>query len=396
MTTTRRTPLLVVGMAGLAVAVASVGTAVAVSGGGYTPSKQGCRKGADATNRANGHQSKGCHDTQLLVRDSKGHTYVEVGTNTTKQGNNPHSGNVMVSPGGSGNSKGHAKGTAVSSRFDTNYQPIPPGQCGVFDMLTYPFDVATGSPCTFDPTKWRKPKQAPSVTPKVSIAKKVAVAPKASNVTVYFGADDGLDSGEHDEPDGKHGTKNEQNGPSDGGAIVLRAHPTAVSSWLPLVMAGVEKGKPSYVAQNPLPVVDAGTGACADGICTSTQTRKRQVYHGGGGGGNNRDVYNYDGKTWDPYNCSSGSPKSEQQCRSKNGKNEDSYRRKEARHVNAQPGIQIYEDPDPNGSPIAPSYPLPAGYVGTCGVTVGGGPLKAPASPVTNHSGQVSVSPTHC
>jgi hypothetical protein len=161
-------------------------------------------------------------------------------------------------------------------------------------------------------------------------------------------------------------------------------------------MAGVEKGKPSYAAENPFPFLDAGTGACADGFCMSTQTHKRQVYRGGGGGGNNRDVYNYDGKTWDPYNCSSGSPQSEKQCRSKNGKNEDSYRRKEARHVNAQPGIQIYEDPDPNGSPLAPTYPLPALYAGTCGVTAGGGPVQAPSSPVTNKSGQVSVSPTHC
>src|SRR3954454_10291648 len=58
-TTTRRTPLMVAGLAGLAVAVASVGTAVAISGGGYTPKKQGCERGDDAHNRQNTKQPKG-------------------------------------------------------------------------------------------------------------------------------------------------------------------------------------------------------------------------------------------------------------------------------------------------------------------------------------------------
>ena len=70
----------------------------------------------------------------------------------------------------------------------------------------------------------------------------------------------------------------------------------------------------------------------------------------------------------------------------------DQYRRAEAQHVVAEPGVVVYGDPDPQSSPIGP-YPLPAAYVGTCGVTAGGGTAPAaPASPVTNSAGQVSVS----
>ena len=58
--------------------------------------------------------------------------------------------------------------------------------------------------------------------------------------------------------------------------------------------------------------------------------------------------------------------------------------------VYAEPGVQVYEDPDPEGSPIGP-YPLPAAYAGTCGVVLGGGPITAPASPVTNSAGQLDV-----
>ena len=76
----------------------------------------------------------------------------------------------------------------------------------------------------------------------------------------------------------------------------------------------------------------------------------------------------------------------------------DWYRQQEAGNVYAEPGVTVYEDPDPQASPALPKqlYPLPAAYAGTCGVAAGGGTAKAPASPVTNGAGQVVVSPTHC
>ncbi|MGZ4144103.1 MAG: hypothetical protein ACXVPP_02970, partial [Actinomycetota bacterium] len=63
--------------------------------------------------------------------------------------------------------------------------------------------------------------------------------------------------------------------------------------------------------------------------------------------------------------------------------------------VYVEPGVQIHEDPDPQGSPIGGFYPIPAIYIGTCGVIVGGGDLQMPASPFTNPSGQF-VFPTGC
>ena len=76
----------------------------------------------------------------------------------------------------------------------------------------------------------------------------------------------------------------------------------------------------------------------------------------------------------------------------------DWYRQQEAHNVYVQPGVTVYEDPDPQASPAGPKqlYPLPAAYAGTCGVAAGGGAAKAPASPVTNGAGQVVVSPTGC
>jgi hypothetical protein len=386
----------VTAVAGLALAVAGAGTAVAISGGGYTTHKQGCGKRADATNREDGKQDPGCHDTQLLIRDGKGHTYAEAGTNTTKEGDNTHAANAVISPDGSASPKGTAKGTAIGARVDTNYQPIPPDQCGLFDVLVYPIALATGSACKFDPTAWQLPAKPPTVTKKIKVGKNVAVVPGATGLAVYFGADDGLDSGEHDEPDGKHGTKKEQNGPSDGGAVTVNWHPTKAATWLPLVLAGVQKGNLAPISTNPFPFLSTGAGACADGICFSGQTRRHTVYQGGGKGGKRKNVYDYSGRQWDPYGCSGESPQAEQKCHDKHHKNEDAYYRRSARHNDVQPGLQIYEDPDPNGSPAAPVYPLPAGYVGTCGVTVGGGAVKAPKSPLTNDAGQVTVNPTHC
>jgi hypothetical protein len=59
--------------------------------------------------------------------------------------------------------------------------------------------------------------------------------------------------------------------------------------------------------------------------------------------------------------------------------------------VYAEPGVQVYEDPDAQASPIGP-YPLPAVYAGTCGGIVGGGSAPAaPDSPVTNDAGQIEA-----
>jgi hypothetical protein len=384
-------------MAGITLAVASAGTAFAISGGGYTTQKQGCSKTADSTSNEENKQNPHCHDMQIVVKDSKGHTYLVTGTETTTEGENVHAADLTVSPDGTAHTRREATGTAVKVHADTNWQPIPEDQCGTFDLLTYPLALATGSACKLDPTQWNAPSTPPTLKKKVKVGKDVVVAPDATGATVYYGADDGLDSGEHDEPDGKHGTKKEQTGPSDGGAIVVHWHPATISTWLPKVLAGVENGKVHKLATNPVPIVSAGFGACADGICFASVSKRTTAYKGGGKNGKKRrDAYDYDGKNFDPYDCSGESPEAEQRCHDADHKNADDYYRDEAKQVYLEPGVQIYEDPDANGSPAAPMYPLPAAYVGTCGVTFGGGDVKVPESPVTNDSGQLSVKPTHC
>ena len=204
-----------------------------------------------------------------------------------------------------------------------------------------------------------------------------------TGVHYYTGADDNLDNGEHD------GSSTVSDGPSDGGAIVLNADPNSASVWLAALMAGDAQ----YLATHPLPVVDFGIGACTDGVCWSTQTQRRTAYDGGSTTAPPRDAANYDGYQWDPDTCSSADPTTAT-CSDASGSHDLSYWHDQAGDAYVEPGVQVYEDPSPNGSPIGP-YPIPAFYAGTCGVVAGGGPVQAPASPVTNGAGQVVV-PTAC
>jgi hypothetical protein len=145
----------------------------------------------------------------------------------------------------------------------------------------------------------------------------------------------------------------------------------------------------SFILTHPLPVGSAGFGACADGICFTVTTERRVAYQGGSESAPARDVANYGGVEWDPESCGGPDDQAED-C----GGQPISYWHEKNGTTYVEPGIQIYEDPDPQGSPLPP-YPLPAIYVGTCGLIVGGGPLQLPASPYTNDAGQIVV-PTGC
>jgi hypothetical protein len=339
----RRIKFGVAGVGAAALVVTGAGVANAVSSGGYSPQQQGCSLGADANNSATA--EPGCHNLVANVDDGQGRRYVQAGTYQTPNNVAVHSGNVAV------DSNGDGTGTGASGTFDTSN----PGANTIA--------VHHGTPNSN------------------------AVA-LATAFGLYFGADDNLDFGEHDGVDGRYGTSQAFNGPSDGGALVFNWHPGQVAGWTP-----------QDAPTNPVPVADAGGGGCADGTCLSAQTRQRTVYNGTGSAPS-RDAYNYQGKQFDPYNCSSGDAKSEQSCHGGPGQPQDmnGWRAAEAQHVNAEPGVQVYEDPDPQGSPAGPPqlYPLPALYAGTCGVVAGGGAAQAPASPVTNGAGQVAVAPTGC
>ena len=93
---------------------------------------------------------------------------------------------------------------------------------------------------------------------------------------------------------------------------------------------------------------------------------------------------NYQGVTPDPYDCSGPTDDTTscggQSLQSWNNTNGD---------PTVDPGIQIYEDPDAQGSPTGPVYPIPSIYVGTCGVIIGGGAI-------CNDGGDVGGSSPHC
>lgn len=205
-------------------------------------------------------------------------------------------------------------------------------------------------------------------------------------LAAYFGADDNLDSGEHDS------SGFSDNGPSDGGAVHAALDPASAQAWL----AALQAGDAGYLRTHPAPF-PAGAGGCADGACVSAQTQQGTMFQGTGSG--ERDGYDYSGKQWDPYTC--GGPTDEPE--SCGGQDLGQWNGTDGT-VHAEPGVQVYEDPDPQGSPLDPLYdggatpspmlyPLPAAYVGTCGVVVGGGPAwPVPAgSPGTNDAGQLTA-----
>jgi hypothetical protein len=357
----------------IATAIAAVGlfaavtpAALAVSGGGYSPPQQDCPASADANNVPKDHTSKGCHNGAINVEDGRGVRYVEFGLDQLPTGypstpgllglgypgapNSIHSGclaaNSNGTGGGTGKGCGKGKGLGFVLAFNIN------------DIKANTLSVQTGTP-----------------------ALDQLIAAAKSGGKIYMGFDDNLDAGEHDGVSGKNGTKGSANGPSDGGAIT--AHLTPANATV------------APTAANPVPLAGGALGFCADGICVEVTTARQEVYRGctptaGKQCTKSRDVYNYQGKQWDPYNCSSGDAVGE--APGPNGcgsKTMDQWRAAEASHVYAEPGVQIYEDPDPEGSPAGPAslYPLPAAYVGTCGAVLGGGATSA---------SQVVLAPTGC
>jgi hypothetical protein len=206
-----------------------------------------------------------------------------------------------------------------------------------------------------------------------------------TGVHYYTGADDNLNGGEHD------GSEQVGVGPSDGGSVVINVDPNSVQAWA----VALASGDTQYLATHPLPLIDLGVGACTDGVCWSTQTQRRTAFDGGNPDVAPRDATNYDGHTWDPEDCSSADPADDPDDPNDCGPDGLQYWHDQNGAVYVEPGVSVYEDPSPNGSPLGP-YPIPAFYAGTCGVIAGGGPMaQMPASPVTNGAGQIVI-PTAC
>jgi hypothetical protein len=296
--------------------------ALAVSDGSYDPAKQGCSRTADDSDHPQ-HTESHCYSAVLLISGAK-HRYVLVGVPQTPDGTNANAVEVCLD----------FTGTASCVRIDEN---------GLTQLPDRP-----GTP----------------------------IDPEKAELHAYFGADDNLDSGEHD------GSEQIGNGPSDGGAIQGNLAPLSAADWVAKVMAGDSQ----YLLTHPLPAADGGAGACADGVCISVQTQRRIAYAAGGQHPKTRNAADYGGHTWDPPECA-GPSDTKKDC----GGHSMSWWHKKGETAYIEPGITIYEDPDPQGSPIGP-YPLPALYLGTCGFVAGGGTAPAfPASPITNSAGQLLV-----
>lgn len=343
------------------VVVAGAASAFGISDGNYTPGRQHCSGRAnnvEAPKRA----ENGCHNGTITVSDGAGHEYFGIGVAQTA------SGEQGVVPAGlpfDVFSNIHA--------FDWWYD--------FGDGCTrYTFDLKAPDAPTEGPCPWFN-KRAPNYAGR-------PVEPDPSKgIRVYMGFDDNMAGGEHDS------SELINNGPSDGGAIRFELDPASVSKWMEAFAAQ----NPGFILTHPLPAGDFGIGFCVDGICMSAVTQRRVAYRGTGR--SSRDVADYQGKRWDPETCSGNDDGSrgKNHCDDpKKPKTQDiRYWHGQDGTVYVEPGVQIYEDPDPQGSPLGP-YPLPALYVGTCGVVIGGGDMQMPPGPFTNpKSGQVVI-PTAC
>jgi hypothetical protein len=345
---------LVTGIFLLAVPSATAG----VSDGYYDPELMGCTPSSLTTGAG---VTPGCYSVVIAVGDGSGHRYFGAGAR-------------MV---------------------ELHEQPLQ-----TFDVW---IDPGLGIKYTYTVTRSPGPRiVGPQMSPSTP-------AHPEQGVYVYFGADDNLESGEHD------GSPLMSNGPSDGGAIMVKIDPAAAAAWV----GSLQNLDVATLLSNPVPLAGGGTGACADGICFGATAVRRLAYLGGKLGAK-RDAPNYVGKSWDPDSCSGESdgvtkgsatacddPSTPQincalnplSCNTAtiNGSGYENIRywhNKEGA-VYVQPGVNVFEDPDPQGSPIGP-YPLPALSLGTCGFIFGGGDLSFTAAGAgANSAGQIVV-PTAC
>jgi hypothetical protein len=370
----------------LAVAVIAglTGVAFGVSSGGYDPSKQDCSPTADAYNKKDTAEP-GCHawETSISSGDTR---YFEFGIDQVPDGpsdisyglggvaapgrpNSPHSGCIAANTNGTGGGPGNSCGQATDGVGFYGSYDLNPLMAGIAAFLFDDDHPAPTPPA--DPAQTAS--DTLSITPVAGNVDQDKVAQLATEWEFYNGADDNLDAGEHDGVDGRTdtGTDKMPNGPSDGGAIAIDWHPLVLMDWAAAVM----NGDTSYLLRHPVPILEGGVGACADSICAAAWTGERDVYNGTGENGRTRNVANYDGKHFDPDDCSSGNLADEGKCDDPNTTDVEtmnSYRDQEADHVVAEPGVSYYEDPDPQGSPLT-KVPHSALYAGTCGVIVGGG-----------------------
>jgi hypothetical protein len=453
--------LSVTGVAAVLLSMGAAGAAYAVSGGGYNSPQQDCPSYASEWNTPQYKTYQGCHNAQLDFEsggmtdgqpnngwnDSRTYgqhgarntTWVQFGINQSPNDPNSKGTPGLYALGYPGQSSAPHSGCLSANTDGTNGGAVPDGTaptapsqansnpkygCGNnskgagfalnwdYYQLYCPLAAAIPSfpyACQTIPGGDTGKNQLTLDTG----TKQNLTEILTQGFILYYGMDDNSDNGEHDGegPRSSPQTQGSVNGPSDGGAVMVAFTP--------------QRLRQSGTMSQPEGLINASLGFCADGICTETTTERQTIYQGcnantgenpkqdpckGQSDNSSRNVYDYSGKQWDPYNCNSGGspnnqgpqPDAPKNCNtSKDNKSpsgtknshggENYWRQHEDHSVYAEPGFQFYEDPDAMGSPALPIYPLPAVYVGTCGVTLGGGQVPMPSSPVTNKAHQLQV-----
>ena len=412
----RKAAIAVIGFGVVVLSVGAVaGVAAAVSGGGYEPGQQDCTPNADAFD-ATGAQA-GCHNLAVNVEgggttdgnaSASNPRYVEFGSdqlpNTTEpatptvlgigypgQENAQHAGclSIDTNPTGGGTGTGcgsGGQGLGLSTTYDT-WNTAQPGYRYVGVPFPDPFSIIGGNPQlgTFevpvpDPTATKVNGGSP-VSPTadtnaggLAASNSVLDTFLTQGLLVYFGMDDNNDAGEHDGVNGQNGTSGVINGPSDGGGVTLSITPQAALA--------------AFSATHPEGAANLSEGECADGICSGATTQQQTVYYGCGTNADTPCTTNTQSapvfengapaSTQEPADCSSGDNTSET-CA--DGSSLNTYRSGTPPQMVTEPGIQTYQDPDPQRSPALP-FGTPGTYVGTCGVYANtGGDSVGPGLP---------------
>jgi len=320
------------------VTFAGFGNSFAVSDGHYRPDRNHCTN-ADDNSDTPKYVNPDCKSLIYTLSDGTGHEYFGAGARQTPDG-------------------------TYANTIDFWFDP------GQGQMATWYVDSAG----------LHGPKMVPSAGP----------GDPSTGLFIYFGADDNLDGGEHDS------SNLINNGPSDGGGMEYNIDPATAAAWV----AALQAQDTATLLENPTPLLNAGFGACADGLCISWDTTRRVAYQGLDTT-KHRDVANYAGVAWDPYNCA-GPSDTVKDCSTPEHP-DWTIENWEAQNGTTyiEPGFQLYEDPDPQGSPGVlglvgipqnDPYPLPALYIGSCGAILGGGPMQFPAGPNVNSAGQLVIS----
>jgi hypothetical protein len=388
-----------------AVVLVSAGAAAAVSGGGYGQDQQDCPQNGSAWNSPPNYVPPGCHDFKANL-ESGGTTNGAPNANNTRYGefgidqspndphnpgfgglenvgdpgtpDSPHSGCLAANTDGTGGGTGigcgnNPNGTGFSATFDYYAVYCPATAALPLDSIPIPDGLPALKNCAST-----QPIGNNNITPDTGSQSKLDQI-MTQGLLFYLGANDGLDNGEHDGFSGLNHTDGAINGPSDGGALILSLTPQNAAN--------------APTATHPEGLANFALGACADGICFGVSTQQQTVYQGcdadtlsgksahddkcAKGTPQNDNVYqnNTPASTKESPNCNGGGPASSEtacytnQDGSANPGGANAYRQNTPHNMNVEPGVQTYQDPDPQRSPVAP-FGTPGIYAGTCGVYV--------------------------